>query len=210
MRHNRSSVAALYRFHGRAAGVTMTRLTLARALHYVCRRVAAWGAAHPPLTGPLEPTTRDPWCMTAKQESLLLYLGAPGTPQEFMDPIRIMKGLFLFAQEAPQAFRKADGVYDFEPYHYGPCAFQIYDDLATLERAGILASQQVPGRSWKQYAVSEAGRKHLSAISGTWNPGAVEYLGVLKRWCASQTFTALLNAVYQKYPQYAVYSVFRR
>ncbi len=148
--------------------------------------------------------------MTAKQESLLLYIGAPGSTREFIDPIRIMKGLFLFAQEAPQSVRRVGGAYDFEPFHYGPCAFEIYDDLTKLESAGLLTSRQVPGRSWKQYAVSATGRRQLTAVARAWNPRAVEYLAALRRWCTSLSFSALLTSIYKKYPQYAVYSVFRR
>jgi hypothetical protein len=150
--------------------------------------------------------------LTPRQESLLLYIGSPGRSGDdgFVDPIRIMKGLFVFAQETPNAWRKPGVMYDFEPYHWGPCSFAIYNDLDALEAAGLVASQSAPGRTWKRYGLTPAGSVAYRQLAASWNRDAVAYLAKLRGTFSSMTFSALLEAVYNKYPAYALYSVFRR
>lgn len=55
-----------------------------------------------------------------KRDWLLLFMGlpVPGQPElPALDPVRVMKGMFLLRQQAPLPPNEA---YDFIPYLYGP------------------------------------------------------------------------------------------
>ena len=83
-----------------------------------------------------------------KRDWLLLYLALPSTPNGDVlpiDPIRIMKGMFLFAMEEPVGPEER---YKFVAYSYGQCSFKIYRELDGLEQDGYIHSSALPGRTW--------------------------------------------------------------
>jgi hypothetical protein len=145
--------------------------------------------------------------LSLRQQTLLAFLGG-GDGQE-IDPVRIMKGLFLFGQEAPSGWIPAEGRYDFEPYNYGPCSFDIYADLDALQRRGYIRTTAVAGRSWQYYSLTAAGVATLGEVVASMHPEALRYLGEIRQFVMKLPFRSLLQAVYQRYPDYAVNSVFR-
>ena len=145
--------------------------------------------------------------LTPRQQTLLVFLNHKGSQE--LDPIRIMKGLFLFAQQAPTDWVPRDARYEFEPYDYGPCSFQIYADLDQLRQSGYVTASQVPGRSWKYYSLTAEGRKIAQRVIKGMNTHAVTYLQTLRDFVTKISFRQLLTAVYRRYPEYAVNSVFK-
>lgn len=143
--------------------------------------------------------------LTDRQQTLLQFLG--GSESAETDPIRIMKGLFLFAQKTPGAWLPEETKYVFKAYDYGPCSFDIYDDLKFLESAGLILSKQRPGESWKRYQISEKGKLALEKSSV--NPQALAYLKTIRSFVDSLSFSQLLKTVYKEFPNYAVNSVFK-
>ena len=122
-----------------------------------------------------------------------------------LDPIRIQKGMFLFAEEsgAPKG-----ETYDFQPYNWGPCSFEIYDDLDILHRDGLIERRPVSGKSWYRYQVTDAGRVLMPSISRR-NATASGYLREIKASIKKASFNDLLSNVYEKYPEYATRSQFQ-
>jgi uncharacterized protein YwgA len=141
------------------------------------------------------------------RDRLLLFIALDGAPRG-LDPVRLQKGMFLDAEEsgAPRS-----QTYSFVPYNYGPMSAQIYDDLGELTRAGMIEAVPVKGQSWSRYVATEkgltAGRR---LMGGSISQEDSRRLHQIKKSVASKSFKALLEDVYERYPDFAVNSVFRR
>jgi DNA-binding PadR family transcriptional regulator len=142
-----------------------------------------------------------------RQKLLLLFLDS-GSPKE-LDPIKIMKGLFLVSKEAPQEWIKQQDRYDFTPYYYGPCSFQIYSDLARLEEFGYIISIEVQGQSWKYYALTREGKERIKKFIIEVNPNLLKYLEKIREFVTILPFRNLLAVIYKRYPHYSTKSVFQ-
>lgn len=124
--------------------------------------------------------------------------------------MRLQKGMFLFSQEADAP---AGEKYEFRPYSYGPMSRHVYDDIDALVGAGLVEPTPVEGQSWSRFRPSAAGierGRELNARAMRERPDAARFLFDTKQFIASQTFGALLENVYERYPAYAVNSIFRR
>ncbi len=146
--------------------------------------------------------------LTPQQKTLLVFIGDAG-PQE-LDPIRIQKGQFLIAMEAPREWLPAEARYTFEPYNYGPYSPRIYADLDRLEHKGYIRSEEVRGQSWRYYSLTPAGRRLSRELSLGMPTGLIAYMEELRAFVTRLSFDQLLNAVYRRYPAFAVNSVFNR
>ncbi len=134
-----------------------------------------------------------------RKDWLLLLL------EEELDPIRIQKGMFLFAKEsgAPE-----EQLYDFQPYNWGPCSFTIYDDLDSMYAEGLIERRPVAGKSWSRYQVTGSGKSLVAKVKGRRSPES-QYLGKIKDSIKEASFNDLLRGVYKKYPEYATKSQFQ-
>lgn len=145
--------------------------------------------------------------LTEQQKVMLLFTSGAG-PQD-LDPIRVMKGLFLISEETPQAWLPAEARYRFEPYDYGPCSFQVYKDLEALEHHGLVQATKVLGRTWSYYSLTGTGEGLAIELSSSVDPRASRYFATVREFVTRLSFRKLLNAIYERYPDYAVNSVFR-
>jgi len=68
---------------------------------------------------------------------LLYFIYAPLENVKPLSPIQLMKGLFFIKQEL-----ELKDFYEFEPYLYGPCSFEVYRDLEILTKERL--NTQVP------------------------------------------------------------------
>jgi len=141
--------------------------------------------------------------MTARHEWLLIALAH--RRGEVMTPVQVQKAMFLMDAEAKQFV--GEKFYQFVPYNYGPFDADVYNDLALLEREGLVAS--VPtDRGWKMFAATPAGVIAAAKVQQGADAKAVAYLQKVVDWVASLSFTALVRAIYEKYPKYKANSVF--
>jgi hypothetical protein len=141
--------------------------------------------------------------MTPKTQ-LLLFLVANPKPA---NPVRIMKGLFLFSQAVGEKKLPATETFEFEPMDYGPCSLDVYKELDVLIKEGLARIEPVPGETWKRYCITEAGLKCAQQNQNPEEKPLAEFLHKIRDWCDAQTFTTLLQAVYRAYPDFAVNSV---
>ena len=137
-----------------------------------------------------------------KREDWLLVL-----VDDDIDPIRIQKGMFLFAMESSAP---PDEKYDFRPYNWGPCSFDIYDDLDTLVETGLVSRQPVPGARWHKYGQTPAGQKRSEALLRDADPMVAAQMQKIAGSVTSKSFDKLLEAVYSEYPDYATRSMFKQ
>jgi len=139
--------------------------------------------------------------MSGKAEWLLMLFG-----DQPMEPIRIQKGMFLFAKESGA---KQDQVYDFVPYNWGPCSFEIYDDLEELLEKGLLEQIPVPGARWHRYLRTPLGKVSAEELRASADPSFVDTQNEIRDKVTGLPFRQLLKVVYDEYPEFATKSVFR-
>jgi uncharacterized protein YwgA len=139
-----------------------------------------------------------------RRDWLLLYFALKGGSSG-LDPVRIQKGMFLFAQEAnvPENER-----YTFRAYSYGPMSPQVYADIDALAAEGLIRGEPVPGYTWKQYKITATGRDTARSLLDDIDKAAARKLFEIKQEVVSRTFNQLLRYVYERYPAYATKSVF--
>ena len=133
-----------------------------------------------------------------KREWLLLSI------REGIQPIQLQKLLFKFAKEADAPQQE---LYDFEPYNWGPCSFEIYDDLGTLRLEDLVES--VPsGRGWNAYRLTDKGKGVEQELRQKADDKLQGRLDEKYRYVTSRTFDELLKDVYKDYPDFATKSLF--
>ena len=142
-----------------------------------------------------------------RSDWLLVFLAADsGKP---LDPVRVQKGMFLLAMtgELPP-----DERYAFEPYAYGPMSRQLYRDVRSLCRNGMVVAMPVEGTSWDLLQPTAAGVDRSRDFRDRLQPtrrAAVAEVDAIRRHIAGLSFSELLRYVYDRHPAYAVRSVFR-
>lgn len=140
-----------------------------------------------------------------KQDWLLVYLALPSkSSTNLIDPIRIMKGLFLFGMKFKD---KLKDFYDYKPYLYGPCSFEIYNDLLDLQLKGLLDEYPPPLSRWSYYRLTEKGQEKASTLIKDIQPELLAQLEAIKIKVTSLSFLELLREIYKEYPKYAQNSV---
>jgi len=135
----------------------------------------------------------------SKNEQIVMALNA--SP---LDRIRLMKALFLVWYRSGA---DKNWSFNFEPYLYGPCAFDLYSTLEEMERCGLIVQAPHPIDKWGNYFLTQAGKTEASRLSSEhhWQ----EQISKAARWAAAQSFRSLLDEVYAEAPEYASRSVFR-
>lgn len=145
----------------------------------------------------------------SRRDWLLILCAYKGAPTG-LDPVRLQKGMFLFARSGERPPREE---YDFRPYDYGPMSPQIYSDLDALVSDGLLAAHEVPGKHWSRYAATDRGRAaaadKLKTLTNARDKRSAQRLYEIKQSIANASFNELLGRVYEEYPDMAVNSVFR-
>jgi hypothetical protein len=136
-----------------------------------------------------------------KRDILLYFIYIPVENLELISPIQIMKGMFLIKQEL-----KLENFYEFEPYLYGPCSFEIYHDLELLTKERLIS--QIPsGRRWFYYKITPLGKNKIMSISKNINENLAKGILGIKKFIAGKSIFELLHYVYNKYPEYARNSI---
>ena len=135
-----------------------------------------------------------------KCDWLLISIG------EGIEPIQLQKLLFKFAEEseAPQG-----ELYEFEPYNWGPCSFEIYDDLSALRSNDLL--EAIPcGRGWNKYRLTCKGKDQVEKLKHSADAKLLKRLDGNYQYVTNRNFGQLLKDVYEDYPEFAKKSLFNK
>jgi uncharacterized protein YwgA len=122
-----------------------------------------------------------------------------------LDRIHIMKALFLLRRRAGEI----PDYFQFQPYLYGPCSFEVYDVLAALEREGLVVRPLHPMPHWVAYYLTERGKKEAEKAARALDPQLREHLEALTREVSQLGFYELLRRVYDEAPEFTVNSVLK-
>jgi len=137
-----------------------------------------------------------------KEEVLLELIYLPvENRQNMMSPIQIMKSMFLLKQEINLL-----EFYEFQPYLYGPCSFEIYSDLLDLKNKGLIDT--IPTlRDWEYYRITKNGKVTAGKVKQDLERNLIDKIVKIKESVLSKSFLKLLEYVYEKYPEYAGNSI---
>jgi hypothetical protein len=140
-----------------------------------------------------------------RQSLILAALAASdGAPHS---PVQVQKLFFLLDREIPSHTRGPH--FHFIPYDYGPFDVEVYDELKQLEQKELVIIEQPPSIRWKTYRLTphgqHIGEKSLNEMGET----AASYIRRVSAWVRKYSFAQLVSAIYKKYPDMQVNSVFR-
>ncbi len=128
---------------------------------------------------------------------LLVSVGEEDAP-DYIDPIRLQKGMFLLSERGPERH-----IYEFRPFHWGPFSPAIYEDLTGLEQAGLIESDHIPGRTWHVYRPTPSGKRAAMELQSSQSEGSVGWVRRVRRYVSSRSFVQLLREIYAAYPEYS-------
>jgi hypothetical protein len=136
---------------------------------------------------------------------LLLFVGSGKAANQELDPVRIMKGMFLLEMQGGLENHS----YNFEPYDYGPFSISVYNDLDLLEGKKLIERIPRLGRNWSYVRVTDEGRNQTKSLEQQAKPEQLELISKVHSDVLDKTFAELLRHIYDKYPKYAGRSVFQ-
>jgi len=136
---------------------------------------------------------------------ILLRQARPEEP-DTLDPVRVQKGMFYFASKS---IVPAKEKYNFVPYYFGPCSFDIYRDIEQSIHEGLIEAVPVSGQSWRKYTLTEQGLERADKLASAAQSHAVQACAAARSRVIGHTFRTLLKEVYEQYPEYAVESVLK-
>jgi len=139
----------------------------------------------------------------AKKDVLLVLLDISIDDNALMSSIQIMKSLFLVKNEL-----NLRDFYEFEPYLYGPCSFEVYTNLIILSDEKLIDEVKTPF-SWNYYKTTPKGSEIAKHISSKIDKNLVKKMQEIKKLVLGMNFIELLEYVYKKYPESAINSIFR-
>jgi uncharacterized protein YwgA len=138
--------------------------------------------------------------MTKRDWTLLAIAAANGEP---LTPVQLQKVLFLLGRMK----LKDANLYNFVPYNYGPYDATIYRDAESLEHDRLVSIRA--GGRWKDYSATPEGLRIAERVKRSADPDAVDYLDRVVTWARSLSFQALVRAIYTRFPEFRVNSLFQ-
>jgi|SRR3989304_3135587 len=123
-----------------------------------------------------------------------------------LDRIHIMKTLFLIWHRSG---RKMTGYFQFEPYLYGPCSFEVYSMLGNLQANGFIVQPPHPAPQWVNYYLTDRGKKEAEEAEKRVSPNILRLIEEVANEVSRLNFYELLRSVYTEAPDFAVNSMFK-
>lgn len=139
-----------------------------------------------------------------RTELILAGLAAGGQGAVF-PPAQVQKLFFLLDREIASY---VDGPhFAFVPYDYGPFDSDVYSALDMASFAGLVEINRA-GRV-RTYSLTLEGFARGSAVLSAIREPARTFITRAAKWVNSLSFAQLVSAIYQRYPDMKVNSVFR-
>ncbi|MCK4576195.1 hypothetical protein KAU34_07290 [candidate division WOR-3 bacterium] len=117
--------------------------------------------------------------------------------------VRLMKELFIIRKNLHDI--DDSQFYQFVPYLYGPCSFEVYKDVSKLEKDGFIEIKYDKNKRWSIFSITKKGSDYIERMGGN-IPKIVEDV---KNELNGIAFIELLRRVYKKYPHFAEKSILR-
>lgn len=124
-----------------------------------------------------------------------------------LDRIHIMKTLFLIWHRSG---RKITDYFDFKPYLYGPCSFEVYSVIASLQSDGYIVQPPHPTPQWVNYYLTERGKMEAEEAKKRVSSNALNLIKEVVEEVSQLGIYELLQKVYAEAPDFAVNSMLRK
>ena len=141
----------------------------------------------------------------SRDELILAALAAGGENAAYR-PVQVQKLFFLIDREASALVGGPH--FDFQPYDYGPFDRDVYTELDNLAERRLVTAQSTG--AYRVYSLSYEGYQRGDDI--LWHrldEAARTYLARIATWVLSLNFQQLVAAIYRRYPDMMVNSIFR-
>lgn len=136
-----------------------------------------------------------------------------GAERKWLDPIRIMKGLFLaqMEQDESEAGRVplVNPPYQFIPYSYGPFCPSVYGELESLALNDEVEFQQIPGKDYRIWGLTDKGEQDAQELVASMGEDFRKRIEHARIIVCNKTFDDLIRYVYSRYPDYASKTIYR-
>jgi hypothetical protein len=142
--------------------------------------------------------------LVARSDFVLAALAAGGEGRSF-SPVQVQKLFFLLDREATDLIGGPH--FNFSPYDYGPFDREVYGELEKLQLAGWVDTSG--SSNYRRYMLSPEGFAQGAERLNLWSATAREYVTQVAEWIQKLNFQQLVSAIYVKYPDMKVNSVFR-
>lgn len=134
-----------------------------------------------------------------KQSWLLLVL-----QEQPFDRIRLMKALFLIWHRSG---RNISDFYEFVPYLYGPCSFDLYRELGLALQEQLVTQAPHPIMQRATYFLTPKGERVATSMRKRIQPAFLQLIRSVAKEIGSVGFYDLLRRVYAEAPDFASQSV---
>ena len=139
-----------------------------------------------------------------RRQIILAAMAAGGQDATYL-PVQVQKLFFLIDREAPAAFNGPH--FNFQPYDYGPFDKTVYECLDYLNAEG--AVEVINNGRYRTYRLTPTGYQTGFAVLGGVSAPARDYLQRISQWIRTLSFQQLVTAIYARFPDMKVNSVFR-
>ena len=141
--------------------------------------------------------------MSITKRDVILASMAPSNGRPYT-PVQIQKLLFINDNEANIA---GGPHFAFEPYSYGPFDKDVYNELEAMQLDGLATVAR--NGSTRMFALTPVGQARGLNILDSLPKQTSRYLKDVSAFVLRLDFAELVSAVYRKYPEMRVNSVFR-
>jgi hypothetical protein len=139
-----------------------------------------------------------------RDELILAALAAAGQNESFA-PVQVQKLFFLIDREL-SAFLGGPH-FAFKPYDYGPFDRIVYDELDRLEMLDLVRKQSTD--RYRVYVLTPSGFSEGQRQLATIPEPARSFIQQAAIWVRSLNFQQLVAAIYNRYPDMKVNSIFQ-
>ena len=116
-----------------------------------------------------------------------------------------MKALFLIWHRSG---RNIPNYFNFEPYLYGPCSFEVYSVLKILETSGFIVQAPHPRPQWVNYFLTARGKEEAEKAKEKASPDTLRVIEKVSHEVSQLSFYELLRKVYAEAPDFTNNSIF--
>ena len=139
-----------------------------------------------------------------RRRIMLASMSPAGTSS--FSPVQVQKLFFLLDRNIGDQI--GGPYFNFSPYDYGPFDSAVYHELEDMEDDGLVEVIEQNRLGRRTYRLTDQGLKDgQDALSDLEGP-IQDYTVRLVNWMRSLTFTQLVSAIYNSYPEMRQNSVF--
>ena len=141
-----------------------------------------------------------------KRKFMLASMCPAGTGS--FSPVQVQKLFFLLDRNIGEQIGGRH--FEFVPYDYGPFDSAVYHELEEMEDDGLVEVIEQNRFGRRTYRLTDQGLKDGKDAFSELDEPIQEYTVRLVDWVRSLTFTQLVSAIYNSYPEMKENSVFTR